>query len=157
MIRFVKTVSIALAITAWQSPALLAQSPASLPRLDACSLVTRDEVRKHLPWSSGMDQLPMEEEPLSASESACNYPSVHVQILTFRQSTIDAARKRGTLEPIHGLGDEAYFYNNSNEYAEIYVKVGKRLLTLQADVNGNMDAIKAAAVSLAKVMVAKLR
>jgi hypothetical protein len=46
---------------------------------------------------------------------------VFIQILPFSQTTIDSARKKGGLEPIKGVGDEAYFHNNKDGYAELYV------------------------------------
>jgi hypothetical protein len=59
---------------------------------------------------------------------------VTVQVLPFQQSTIDSARKRGPLESVAGVGDAAYLYANPAGYAELYVKVGSRLLTLQRSV-----------------------
>jgi hypothetical protein len=70
---------------------------------------------------------------------------------------IDAARKKGGLETISGVGDEAYFYNNANRYAELYVKTGKSMLTLQANWDGKSEAVKTGSVNLAKALVAKLR
>jgi hypothetical protein len=58
-----------------------------------------------------------EEEALGTYGSSRNYPGVLIQVL-FQQSTIDAARKRGRLESVTGVGDEAYFYDNPAGYLE---------------------------------------
>jgi hypothetical protein len=70
---------------------------------------------------------------------------------------LDVAREKGGLETIGGVGDEAYFHNNADRYAELYVRAGQHLLTLQANVDGNMEAVKPGVVNLAKALVAKLR
>ncbi len=77
--------------------------------------------------------------------------------MPFSQSMIDAARKKGGLEALKGIGDEAYFYNNPNGYAEVYVKTGKYLVTVQANARDRVDAVKPGAMDLAKALVAKLR
>jgi len=58
---------------------------------------------------------------------------------------------------ISGVGDEAYFYNNANRYAELYVKSGRHLVTLQTSLNDNMASVKPGVVNLAKSLVAKVR
>lgn len=140
-------------------PSLRAQQPpaALAPIIPACSLVPKEEVKKHLPWIAVLDSFPIEEEPIGNYGSSCNYPSVFIQVLPFSQSTIDSARKRGGLETISGVGDEAYLYNNADLYAELYVKAGKYLLTLQADMDGNIESVKPGVLNLAKALVEKLR
>jgi hypothetical protein len=101
--------------------------------------------------------MPIEEEPVGVSGSSCNYPSVFIQVLPFSQRTIDIAHQQGGLEPLTGIGDEAYFHNNKNLYAEVFVKVGNQLLTLQANLQGEMAAVKPGVLNLAKALVAKLR
>lgn len=127
-------------------------------RVQVCSLVAKAEVKKHLPWMDALDQMPVEEEPVGANGSSCNYPTVHVQVLPYTPNFIESMKKSGPLEPITGVGDEAWFHNNKNRFAELTVKVGPRLLTLQADADdGKMDAVKPKVISLARVYVAKLR
>jgi hypothetical protein len=79
--------------------------------------------------------------------------------MTFLQSTIDAARKRGRLEPVAGVGDEAYLYENPAGYAELYVRIDKRLLTLQRSLGGGLTvaSVRPGVVALANALVAKLR
>ena len=143
---------------------LLAQAPSSpqppganSPRIKACSLLPKEEVKKHLPWIPVLDNMKIEEEPIGTSGSSCNYPSVFIQVLLFSQRTIDLARKKEGIETISGVGEEAYFHNNANRYAELYVKVGKYLLTLQANVDGKIESVKPGVLNLAKALVAKLR
>ena len=136
-----------------------AQQPASSnsSRIEVCKLVPKEEVKKHLPWQSFLDQMPITEEPIGASGSSCNYPTADIQVLPFTQSFLDSMRKAGAKESIPGLGDEAYFRNNNNLYAEIVVKVGQRLLTIQADADDNVDAAKPKVIALAREIVPKLR
>lgn len=134
------------------------QQPATAPaRIAVCALVPKAEVKRHLPWISALDGIAIEEEAVGSYGSSCNYPSVLVQVMPFSQGMIDVARKKGGLETVSGVGDEAYFYNNANEYAELYVRAGKQLLTLQANLDGNLAAVKPGVLALAKVFVAKLR
>ena len=134
------------------------QKGAGAPKpVEVCKLLPKDEVKKHLPWEKMFDQMPLEEEAIGTTGSSCNYPTVHVQVMLFTKGFVDAARKTGTLETISGLGDEAYFRNNKDEYAEVFVRVGSRLLTLQADADDNANAAKPKVISLAKVYVEKLR
>lgn len=136
------------------------QAPAAAPqRFQVCSLVPKEEVKKHLPWNDALDSMPIVEEPIGANGSSCEYPTVGVQVLAFNQAFLDAARQSAPLETISGVGDEAYFRNNQNRYAELFVKLGPRLLTLQASAEGagKMETVKPRIIDLAKVYVAKLR
>jgi hypothetical protein len=135
----------------------LQASPSTPPRVEVCKLVPKEEVKKHLPWMDVFDRMPLVEEPIGTSGSSCEFPTVGVQVLAFSQGFVDAARKSAPLEPVSGVGDEAYFRNNQNRYAELLVRVGPRLLTLQASAEGKMDAVKPRVIELAKVYVAKLR
>jgi hypothetical protein len=136
---------------------LLAQASTSEGRVGVCSLLPKEEIKKHLPWESFLDQMPIEEEAIGASGSACSYPTVHIQVLPFSQRMIDFAREKGGLENVDDLGDEAYFHNNADRYAEVYVKVGEQLLTLQADADDDIEAVKPKVLELANALVAKLR
>jgi hypothetical protein len=130
---------------------------AGLQRIAVCSLLPTAEVKKHLPWKPLLDQFPPEEEVIGAWGSSCNYPTVMIQVLPFSQAMIDGARKKGGLEAISGIGEEAYFHNNLNRYAELYVKSGKYLVTLQSSWDGKDTTVKAGTLSLAKAILAKLK
>src|SRR5687768_705818 len=142
MTRFLSTSLITAGVVFAASSPLAAQSkppgPASagVQRIAVCKLLTAAEVKKHLPWRPLLDQFPPEEEAIGTSGSSCNYPSVMIQVLPFSQGMIDAAKKKGGLETVSGIGEEAYFHNNLNRYAELYVKSGKYLLTLQSNWDG---------------------
>ena len=127
------------------------------PPVKVCSLLPKAEVKKHLPWIAALDGMQPEEIAIGTRGSSCNYPSADIQVLSFSQGTMDAIKKQSGVEKLSGVGDEAYFRDNRGEYAEVYVKVGNRILTVQGNVNNNMGAIKAGSVSLAKALVEKLR
>jgi hypothetical protein len=141
-------------LRAFQKP-----DPAAPNRIKVCELLPKEEVKKHLPWEPMFDRMKLEEEAIGVEGSSCGYPSVHVQVLPYGQSFLDAAKKRGGLEHVAGVGDEAYFHNNKNLFAELYVRIDKRILTLQASVpsDGKAETVKPALVSLAKAYVPKLR
>jgi hypothetical protein len=79
--------------------------------------------------------------------------------MAYRQQTVDAARKAGKLDPVAGVGDEAYVHNNKERFAELYARVGPHLLTVQLDIatNKTFETSKPALVELAKAFAAKLR
>jgi hypothetical protein len=136
-----------------------ARGQSSPPVVKVCGLLPAAEVRKIIGGGRTFEMFPPEEEALGTYGSSCNYAGVMVQVLPFSQSTIDAARKRGRLEPVSGVGDEAYLFDNRGEYAELYVRVGRRLLTLQRDVDAGKTVadVRAGTVALAQALVAKLR
>jgi hypothetical protein len=141
-------------------PVLARQKPQAPAVIKACALLSTQEVKKHLPWEPRFDAMKVEEEPLGTYGSACAYPSVQVQIMPFSQGFMDTLRKQqqGALETVNGVGDAAYFRNNRNMFAEIFVRVGKHLLTLQADVPAKgIESVKPSLVSLANAFVTKLR
>jgi hypothetical protein len=131
--------------------------PAGGPqKIAVCKLLPTAEIKKHLPWKPLLDQFPPEEEAIGTWGSSCNYPSVMIQVLPSSSRMIEEARKKGGLEPVAGIGEEAYFHNNLNRYAELYVKSGKYLLTLQSSWDGKDAAVKSGTLSLAKALLAKL-
>lgn len=135
---------------------LLAQSP--MPSsVAACSLLPKEEVKGHLPWIDALDAMEPEEEPIGDSGSSCNYPSVFIQVLPSSSRILDMAREKGGLEAVRDIGDEAYFHNNADRYAELYVRVGGYLLTLQANVTDTIEAVKPGALGLARALAAKLK
>jgi hypothetical protein len=75
-----------------------------------------------------------------------------------RQSTV-RARAFTRLEPVAGVGDEAYLYENPAGYAELYVRSDKRFLTIQrsVDVGQTVASVRPGMMALANALVAKLR
>jgi hypothetical protein len=163
MTRCLRTSLIAAGVVAVVASPLAAQSKPPVPasagaqRIAVCKLLPTAEVKKHLPWRPQLDQFPPEEEAIGASGSSCNYPSVMIQVLPFSQGMIDAAKKKGGLETVSGIGEEAYFHNNLNRFAELYVKSGKYLMTLQSNWDGKDPSVKTGTLSLAKALLGKLR
>ena len=159
------TVAAIAVVLASFSPAFALQKPpAAAPSAQAapvkvCSLVARAEVKKLLPWAPHVDGMPEEEEPVGTAGSSCTYPSVSIQVLPPSQAILEAVKKNYKLETVSGVGEEAYFRNNKNLYAELYVKTGKHLLTLQGNVptGKTPESMKPALESLAKLYVEKLR
>ena len=71
-------------------------------------------------------------------------------------SLLEAVRGQDDTEAVSGVGDEAYFHNNSDRYAELYVKVGERVLTLQASGEGTIESLKPNVLGLAKALIDKM-
>jgi len=126
------------------------------PRIAVCSLLTKAEVKKHLPWNNIVDSMQPEEEPVGAAGSSCNYPSVFIQVFPAARLVRGRPSTEPGWQPIDGIGDEAWFRANRTEYAELYVKTATHTLTVQANANGNVEAVKPGAISLAKALLAKL-
>lgn len=138
-------------------PSNLAQRP-SAPVIKVCGLLAKADVKSLIGGGRIFDMFPPEEEAIPGG-SSCNYGGVLVQVMAFSQGTIDALKKLGPLEAISGVGDEAYLRNNPAGYAELFAKVGSRILTLQRDLDPGKTtaAVKPGVVALAKAYVAKLR
>lgn len=133
------------------------QAQKASQRIGACSLLPKAEVRKHLPWNDIVDRMPPEEEPVGAAGSSCNYPSVFIQVFPVGRLVRGQPTTEPGWQPISGIGDEAWFRPNRTNYAELYVKTATHTLTIQANANGNVEAVKPGAIDLAKALLAKLR
>lgn len=133
--------------------------PVQTTRVSACKLVSKEEVKKILPWEAMFDQMPVEEEPIGTTGSSCNYPSATIQVLAYTPAFFDRVKKLGKLEPVPGLGDEAYFFADPRGYADVYVKAGNRIVTVQGTPGPKqkVEALKPGVTALAKLLVSKLR
>lgn len=155
MSRVLRLSVVLVASFACSVPTLDAQTPPK--RIAVCSLLPKAEVRKHLPWNDVVDSMAPEEEPVGAAGSSCNYPSVMIQVFPVGR----LVRGQPTTEPgwqaLAGVGDEAWFRPNRSNYAELYVKTATYTVTIQANANGNVDAVKPGAVSLAQAILMRLR
>ena len=154
----VKIVAVVIAaVSTTHITVIASQTPASA--IKVCGLLPPAEVKKLVGGNQVFDMIPPKEEALGTYGSSCNYPGIHIQVMPFLSSTIDAARKRGKLETVAGVGDEAYFYENPAGYAELYVKVGSHLLTLQRRVGtgSTVADVRPGVLALANALVAKLR
>ena len=123
-----------------------------------CSLLTVSEVKKAAPWEPMFDQMKVEEEAFRGG-SSCNYPTATVQVMQFRQTTIDALGKDAKLEAVPGTGDAAWLRNNRNLFGELLVKVGPHLLTVQMGISRGetFDTLRPTLLELGKAFAAKLR
>lgn len=137
-------------------PSILSAQPSDSPAILVCSLLPKEDVKRHLPWIDVLDHLEPQEEALGAGGSSCSYPSVHIQVLPSSSRVLDFARDRGGLETISGIGTEAYFHTSSDDYAELYVRTDRHILTIQADVNGGIDSVKPGVLNLARALVERL-
>lgn len=160
--RFLVMVVLGLGSAGVLSPSDAAGSSqgAAYKVVQVCSLVPLAEVKKLAPWPPHLDAFAKpEEEAIGTHGSSCNYPTAHVQVMAFNERMLDAARKAGKLEPVAGVGDEAWIRNNRDRFAELYARVGPHLLTVQTDIGTNetFDSQKPTLIALAKAFVAKLR
>jgi hypothetical protein len=140
---------------------VLAQKPstpaATGTPLNACTILSRDEVKKIVPWGPEADREKEYEQPLVGG-SGCVYPSVAFVVYKYSVSRIDAARKDGPLIPVPGTGDAA-FLQQKKHWAELYVKVGDRMVHITQIIpsDGTFESVKPSMVALGKALVAKLR
>jgi hypothetical protein len=138
------------------SPELLSGQASASTAIRACSILPKEEVKRHVPWEAMFDFLEPEEDAIGDSGSSCSYPTVHVQVLSSSSRILELARERGGLESISGIGDEAYFHNNRDEYAEVYVRAGRYIVTVQADVDDRIETVRPGALNLARALVGRL-
>ena len=134
--------------------------PATYQVVKVCSLLSLADVKKLAPWPPQLDSFAKaEEQALGTYGSSCNYPTATVQVMVFSQRSLDYARKIYKLDPVAGVGDEAFLRNNQNNFAELMVRVGPHLLTVQLNIGTNQtyETAKPTLVELGKAFAAKLR
>ena len=160
MSRFVGVV-VLMAVAAFDLP-MIAQKPSTAAptgaRLNACTILSRDEVKKIFPWSPEADR-EKETEQAVGGGSLCLYPSVHFLVDQYSAARIDSVRKHGPLIAVPGIGDEAFFQQKGKYWAELYVKAGDRMVHIEKDIpaDGTFESVKPSMVALGKALVAKLR
>jgi hypothetical protein len=159
--RFVAAAVVGVGLVACSYPqSLLAQQGGTQPsaaKVAACSLLPKAEVKKHLPWNDIVDSMEPEEEAIGNYGSSCNYPSVFIQILPAARNKSQPPQAEG-LAPIGGVGEAAWFRNNRDRYAELWVHAANHTVTLQANVGTGetIESVKPKVVNLAKALIAKL-
>jgi len=165
---------------ALQAPALGAgsQAAAEKPGIRACSLLTTELVMQVSPYEQQppeqrdlhrqlMTQFPPEEESLGPSGSACSYGGIYLQLDPFAAPARIEKDLAKTWGSVLSVGDVAYFRDNRGEWAELYVRAGARVFTIQMDIpNGDLntgvgvrtaESIKPNVIALAKAILPKLR
>ena len=155
-----------LIIGLFKSPIAADQAPSGVaagkPAGGACSLLSRELVMK---VSGAVNKhvfdLPPQEEPMGKSGSACEYADIRLQIDFLIPQGIEGYRNSKADEwvPVSGVGDRAYFHNNSDRYAQLIGWVGSRTFTIQMGVpfQSTAEKMKPNVITLANAIVAKLR
>ena len=136
--------------------ALQTRGAGAKPAIKACAILTRDLVEPFAANKRVLDLMEPEEE-VTGSMSACEYG-----IVRFQHAPFPAGGKRIAptgYEPLPGLGDEAFFRNNRNTYAELVVWSGAHYFTLQVGVptGSTVEAIKPRTIALARAIMQKLK
>jgi len=128
----------------------------------ACSLLTRELVLKVTPMDKSLvDLVPPGEETLGTTGSACEYGGINLQVDPFGPARLDALfKERGTdWTSVPGVGEAAYLFDNHGEFAELYVRAGAHVLTIQMTVPRGriVESIRPNVVALAQALERKLR
>jgi hypothetical protein len=140
---------------------LLAQGPGK-PPTSACSLLTKGLVMQVTPYDKQalevVMQIPPSEDAVGRSGSACEYGGIHLQVDPFTAETFERARQKTWL-PVRDVGDAAYFRDNGGQWAELYIRTGVHVFTIQMDVpTGNTaESVKPNVIALARAILPKLR
>ena len=131
------------------------------PAVRACALLTKEVVTQVTPYDKKTLDLvltvPPMEDSLGASGSACSYGGITMQVDPFAPAVFER-QKKNTWVVVPGLGDTAYFVDNSGRWAELYVNAAGRVLTIQMDIPMGKTAasIQPNVIALAKAILPKL-
>lgn len=156
------TLLVVLAIRA--TAAVSAETAASdREKAGACSLLTRELLAKNTPedperFEFGL-KIPAAEEPVGVAGSMCEYGGVLLQVDPFASPAVVEQSLAGQWTKVSGLGDVAYFRDNLGEWAELYVRDGERVITLQMDIPAGRTAesVKPNVVALAEAILPQLQ
>ena len=138
---------------------VLAPSTLAAPASGACSIMTKAEIK---PFTSDplFDRIAAKEEK-EGRGSSCTYSGVYLQLDVIPFASIEnmSRDKKEKIEAVKGVGDAAYARNNRDDYAELYVKVGQRTLTIQLDIGGQetFASVKPRLLKMGTAMAEKLR
>jgi hypothetical protein len=130
-------------------------------RISACSLLTRDVAMK-VATADGkrtIDLLKPSEDLLGEKGSSCGYADIQLQVDPFARSEELRKSPGKGWTPVSGVGDTAYFHNNSDRYAELMVWTGAHHFTIQIGVptGSTAAAVKPNTIALANAIIPKLR
>jgi hypothetical protein len=155
------SILVVLVSVTWMSPDTPLQSGAAgkSSAIHACSILTRDLVAKATSPANKyvLDATP-EEEP-AGQGSSCSYADLMVQIDPFARSEELRKSPGKGWQPVSGVGDTAYFHDNSGRYAEIMAWSGTHHFTIQVGVptGDTAEKIKPNLIQLANAIIAKLK
>lgn len=148
-------------------PALLgvlaSHAGALQPATGACSLLTKEVLLPVIPYEKQardlVFQIPPEEEAFGKSGSICSYGGVTLQVDPFANPQAVEATLAKEWGAVQGLGGVAYFRDNRGRWAELYVRAGRRVITIQMDVptGRTAESIKSNTIALAKALLPKLK
>jgi hypothetical protein len=137
-----------------------AQAPAAgaKPRISACSVMPRELVAKLEANPQLLKYSKMEEEPIGASGSYCDYGSLGLQINPFASNSKPASPGK-EWQPVAGVGDAAFFRSNRGMWAELIVWTGPHHFTIQYSIRqgSTAEATKPTTIELARAIIPKLR
>ena len=140
-----------------------ASAASGAPGAGACSLLTREVLLPVTPYEKQardlVFQIPPEEEAFGKSGSICSYGGVTLQVDPFANPPAVEATMAKEWTATPGLGDVAYFRDNRGEWAELYVRAGRRVITIQMDAptGRTPESIKSNTMALAKALLPKLK
>jgi hypothetical protein len=132
-------------------------------RASACALLTRELVAQFTPLEKqALDlvlTIPPQEDPVGPSGSACEYGGIGLQIDPFAAPARTEQELAKMAVPVSGLGDAAYFRDNRGRWAELYVRAGSRVFTIQMGVpmGRTSESIRPNVLGLAKALLPRLK
>ena len=160
--RFVITTMLVLACVGPETAA--AQAPgtaAGKPAIRACSLLTREMVVKFttIANKSVIDLIPPQEDAIGATGSSCDYGGIGLQVDPFARAETMRKSPAKDWQPVPGVGDTAFFHNNRDTFAELFVWTGNHHFTIQMGVpmGAKAESIKSNTIGLANALIPKLR
>lgn len=149
-----------------QLPRLHAAQSTEAQIIHACALLTKDDIKK-LTGRTDRQLASRDEDSLPGGGSSCTYSSTPLLEIGLSpgasQKTFSAARQHliqqgEKVQPVSGVGDEAYFESTQN-YGRVYVRVGQRRLWVSMEVVPPVSAesVQPTVLALAKAAAEKLR
>jgi hypothetical protein len=136
--------------------------PSGTP-VKACSILSKDLIAQHTPYEKDALKLvlliPPQEDAIGATGSACEYGGVHLQVNPFGSPQgVETRLAKDGWSREAGVGDVALFRDNRGAYAELYVRAGARVITIQMSVpNGTTTmGIKPNTIALARAVLGKI-
>jgi hypothetical protein len=141
--------------------ALQTGGTASEKRVGACALVPRALLEKVTPPADKrVPDLRPREEAIGPTGSSCSFATTMIQVDPFARADDMRRDSPGKgWERLTGVGDAAYFHNNSNQYAELIVWTGAHHFTIQLSVpaGSTAEASKPNLIEVANTLIPNMR
>jgi len=135
---------------------------ASTPAFHACSILTKELLTQHTPLSKRAFDLSFNpsahEDAVGKSGSECTNGGVTLTIDGFTAEYFEKTRTK-EWKAVSGIGDTAYFRDNGGRFAELYIRTGSHVFTIQMDVpmDRTSESIQPNAIAMAKEILPKLK